>query len=193
MQVKGFHESRNTAFPAFTVSSPPDISPGANQVPAEGFHETRDTKHETRLFYFLPPSFSCHSASRLSASMGRSSSMFVLAIASLTACSVSFTNETCTGASVGSIESSSDTVCSRCSALRTTSTAFRKPSRTARATRPESFSPSASPPTLPKPVAPASSSSAIDPRSPAARLLLPAMLHPSRPPARVLPLFAVPR
>ena len=34
--------SRNTAFP---VHRPTDISSGANQAPAHGFHETRDTKH----------------------------------------------------------------------------------------------------------------------------------------------------
>ena len=41
------HETRITAF---TVHRPSDISSGANQSPANGFHGSRDTKHETRLF-----------------------------------------------------------------------------------------------------------------------------------------------
>ena len=39
--------SRNAALP---VHWPSDISSGANQVPAHGFHESRDTKHESRPF-----------------------------------------------------------------------------------------------------------------------------------------------
>ena len=48
MACKVFHESRNKAF---TVHRPSDISSGANQAPAHGFHETRDTKHESRPFF----------------------------------------------------------------------------------------------------------------------------------------------
>ena len=40
--------SRNTAFP---VHCPSDISSGTNQAHAHGFHESRDTKHESRPFY----------------------------------------------------------------------------------------------------------------------------------------------
>ena len=40
--------SRNTAFP---VHRPSDISSGANQFSAHGFHESRDTKHESQPFY----------------------------------------------------------------------------------------------------------------------------------------------
>ncbi len=39
--------SRNTAFP---VHWPSDISSGANQAPSHGFHESRDTRHESRPF-----------------------------------------------------------------------------------------------------------------------------------------------
>ncbi len=39
--------SRNTTF---TFHRPSDISFGANQAPANGFHESRDTKHESRPF-----------------------------------------------------------------------------------------------------------------------------------------------
>ena len=42
------HETRNTAF---TVHQPSGISSGANQAPAHGFHETRDTRHESRPFF----------------------------------------------------------------------------------------------------------------------------------------------
>ncbi len=42
-----FHETRDTAF---KVHWPSDISYGANQAPVNGFHETRDTKHESRPF-----------------------------------------------------------------------------------------------------------------------------------------------
>ena len=38
---------RNTAFP---IHWPSDISSGANQAPSHGFHESRDTKHESRPF-----------------------------------------------------------------------------------------------------------------------------------------------
>ena len=38
---------RNTAFP---IHGPSDISSGANQAPSHGFHESRDTKHESRPF-----------------------------------------------------------------------------------------------------------------------------------------------
>ena len=38
---------RNTAFPVHWLS---DISSGANQAPSHGFHESRDTKHESRPF-----------------------------------------------------------------------------------------------------------------------------------------------
>ena len=44
----GFHKSRITAF---SVHRPSAISPGANQTPNHGFHESRDTKHESRLFF----------------------------------------------------------------------------------------------------------------------------------------------
>ena len=49
MACKVFHESRNKAF---TVHRPSDISSGANQAPAHGFHESRVTKHESRLLWF---------------------------------------------------------------------------------------------------------------------------------------------
>ncbi len=39
--------SRNTASP---VHRPSDVSSGANQAPSHGFHESRDTKHESRPF-----------------------------------------------------------------------------------------------------------------------------------------------
>ena len=42
-----YYEICNTAF---TVYPPSDISSGANQAPSHGFHESRDTKHESRLF-----------------------------------------------------------------------------------------------------------------------------------------------
>ena len=41
---------KNQDFPAFPVHRPSHISPGANQTPNHGFHESRDTNHETRLF-----------------------------------------------------------------------------------------------------------------------------------------------
>ena len=45
---------RNTALP---VHWPSDNSSGANQAPAHGFHESRDTKHESRpLYRVLRPS-----------------------------------------------------------------------------------------------------------------------------------------
>ena len=40
--------SRNTASP---VHRPSDVSSGANQAPSHGFHESRDTKHESRPFF----------------------------------------------------------------------------------------------------------------------------------------------
>ena len=42
--------SRNTAFSVFPVHRPSGISSGANQAPDQAFHESRDTKHESRLF-----------------------------------------------------------------------------------------------------------------------------------------------
>ena len=50
------HETRDTAFfrdTAFTVHRPSDISTGANQAPANGFHATRDTRHESRVTRFF--------------------------------------------------------------------------------------------------------------------------------------------
>ena len=47
------HETRDTAFyrnTAFPVHWPSGISSGVNKAPSHGFHETRDTKHESRLF-----------------------------------------------------------------------------------------------------------------------------------------------
>ena len=41
------HETR-----PLPVHQPSDISSGANQAPSMGFHETRDTRHETRLSRF---------------------------------------------------------------------------------------------------------------------------------------------
>ena len=41
----------NHGFSAFYVHRPSAISPGANQTPNHGFHESRDTKHESRLFF----------------------------------------------------------------------------------------------------------------------------------------------
>ena len=40
--------SRNTASP---VHRPSDVSSGVNQAPSHGFHESRDTKHESRPFF----------------------------------------------------------------------------------------------------------------------------------------------
>ena len=45
------HESR--LFSAFPAHRPSDISPGANQAPNHGFHETRVTNHESRITDFF--------------------------------------------------------------------------------------------------------------------------------------------
>ena len=42
----------NHGFLAFSVHRPSDISSGANQASTNGFHETRDTRHESRLICF---------------------------------------------------------------------------------------------------------------------------------------------
>ena len=61
-------KSRNTAFSVFLVHWPPDISSGVNQAPPNAFHETRDTKHESRPFCFSLTALKKHET-RLSRTM----------------------------------------------------------------------------------------------------------------------------
>ena len=46
------HETRITAFPAFPVPRPTNISPGANQTPCPRFSRNTNTKHESRVLRF---------------------------------------------------------------------------------------------------------------------------------------------